>query len=136
MTFVEDMYFTRRTLFACLLVVPAIIAHADSPRHVFVYTKKAGAMDRAWALPANEPERPDKIPGLWIDLDGKRVYAIPQNAGFFVASFSLDQLAGVKSLVALDLSALPITDDDCRKLLIPDPYVILFSTGHELLAKD
>ena len=111
------MYFTRRTLFACLLVVPAIIAHADSPRHVFVYTKKAGAMDRAWALPSKETGRPDKTPGLWIDLDGKRAYAIPQNAGFFVESFSLDQLAGIKSLVALNLSALPITDDDVSQIV-------------------
>ena len=110
------MYITRPALLSCLMVVTATISHADSPQHLVVFTKKARAMDRAWALPANEPERPDKIPGLWIDLDGKRVYAIPQNAGFFVASFSLDQLAGVKSLVALNLSALPITDDDVSQI--------------------
>ena len=105
------MKFTHHASIAVLLLI-ADVCCAESPTHLFVFTKRGDAIDRAWALPTEERDRCDAIPGLWLDLDGKRAYSLPQNAGFFVESYSFDQLAEMQSLTALDLSELPVTDKD------------------------
>lgn len=89
---------------------------SESPEYLFVYTKSDGSIDIAWALPRVAADKPDNIPGLWLDSDGKKVYAIPRNCGFFVDHYSIEQLAKSETLVGLDLSALMITDSDLHLL--------------------